>query len=108
MVEIDQEGAYGGIQLWEGEEGVMAESRQNPALHHLYPHFDFGFVSGAGRAGRDHGNAIVLCQRLVCPIERGLIAVRPADSRLEVIRHQHLRHSPERFEGADMRADPVR
>ena len=52
-----------------------AESRQNPPLHHLHAHLDFGFIPGVGRAGWDDSHPIVLGELGVGAVEGGLIAM---------------------------------
>ena len=47
----------------------MPQAGQQPAFHALYAHFDLGLISGLGRTSRDHGEAIVLHEVCVGPLE---------------------------------------
>ena len=73
---------------------MVPQAGPHPAFHHLYPHFDLGLSSGLGRPGRDHGEAIVLCEVRVGPIDLGFIAMRPGDGRFEVIGDDDLGEPP--------------
>ena len=85
----------------------MAQSSENPPFHHLHAHLDFGFISGAG-LGWDHRHVIMLGEIEIGPVEGGLVAMRPTDGGLQVIRDKDLWHPTKCRKGADMRADPIR
>jgi hypothetical protein len=86
----------------------MAEARENPPLHYLHAHFDFGFIPGVGCAGWDDSHPIVLGELGVSASEGGLIAMGPAHGGLEIIGDHDLGHPTQRRKGADMGPDPVR
>jgi hypothetical protein len=85
----------------------VPQAGQHPAFHPLDPHCDLGLISGLGRPGRDHGEAIVLCEVRVGPIDLGFIAMRPGDGRFEVVGDDNRGDAAERHKGPPMRTDPV-
>jgi hypothetical protein len=56
---------------------------------------------------RQHHAAVVIGQLLIGAIDARLIARRPRDAGLEIVRHQRPRHPADRRKGMDMRRDPV-
>jgi hypothetical protein len=107
-IQGQQEGREGGIDLREGEEGVVPEAGQHPALHDLDADFHLGLIPWPSRAGGDHGEAIVLGEVRIGPIQLGFITVNSGDGRFEVIGDDDLRDATEGGKGADIGADPVR
>jgi hypothetical protein len=75
-----------GVELAEREERPVAESRQDPALDDLYAGLDLGFVAWLSRARRQDRQTIVLGKVLIARVEFGLVAQRPANGALEIIR----------------------
>ena len=56
------------ISFGEGEEGVVTQPGEDPALHDLHAHFCLGFVLGLVGPGREDGHLIVLGQLLVAGV----------------------------------------
>jgi len=87
---------------------VVPQPGDNPALHHLHPHFDLGFVPGLGSAGRDDGDPIMVGEIGIRAIELGLIAMGAGDRGLEVVGDDDVGHPTEGGKGPHMGANPVR
>jgi len=101
------EGLEGRIDLSEGEEGVVPEPRENPALHDLPPDLHLGLIPGLGSARRDDGKAIMLREGRIGAIDLGFIAMGSDHGRFEVIGDDALGDPTESRKGPDMGADPV-
>ena len=86
----------------------MPQPGDNPALHHLHPHFDLGLVPWFGRAGGDHGDPLMVCEIGRGAIELGLLALGASDSSFEVVGDDDLGHPTEGGKGPHMGANPVR
>jgi hypothetical protein len=97
----------GRIDLGQREAGVMPQSGQHPAFHDLHSHFDLRLIPWLGSPCRDHGEAIVLREVRVGPIDLGFIAVGTGHGRFEVIGDDDLGDPAERRKGPHVRADPV-
>jgi len=93
-IERGQEGSNGGMHLLQGEERVVPQPGENPALHDLYAHFDFGLVAGLARPGGHDNTPIMLGEFDRGPVQFGLIAMRPGDRCLEIVRDEHLGDTP--------------
>ena len=106
-VESKQESCNRLIGLPQRKKGVVAKPSENPALHHLHPHFHFGLVSWSQGPGGNDGDAIMVSEFGIGPVEVGLVAVCALDRSLEVVRHDHLRDPTEGFKGAHMGGNPV-
>jgi hypothetical protein len=85
----------------------MSQSGQHPAFHDLHCHFDLRLIPWLGSPCRDHGEAIVLREVRVGPIDLGFIAVGTGHGRFEVIGDDDLGDPAERRKGPHVRADPV-
>ena len=95
------------VHLEQAEERTLAQSGDDPALHHLHRAFHFGFVARLSRAGRQDGDAVMRGHIVVGGVQIGFVAAGFAHSRLGVVgNHQH-RQTAEIFESPDMRADPA-
>jgi hypothetical protein len=85
----------------------MPKPGENPALGHLYPDLGFGLVARFSGSCRDDRDPIMMGQFRIGAIDLGLIAVRPMDGGLEIVRDQDLRDAAERTKSPDMGRDPV-
>ena len=80
---------------------------RNPPLDDQHAGLHLRLVARLGRPGREDGGAVVgghVGERLS---GGRLVETGPHDRRLEVVRHDHVRHAAEEPERPDMRADPV-
>ena len=106
-VEFVEQLADGLVQIGQAEEGVVAQTGQDPALDHLDAHFRLGLVFGLANAGGDDGRAVVFGQVLVGGIQIGLVAAGVFDPGFEIVRDDDLGHTAEESEHADVGANPV-
>ena len=106
-VELFEQGADAVVGLGQGEEAVVAQARQYPALDDLHADLRLGFVFGFVGACRQDGHLIMGGQLLIAGVEFGVITAGAADATFEVIRDHHLRHSAEVLEGTLMATQPV-
>jgi hypothetical protein len=95
------------IEGGEGEEGLVAEPGEDPALGHQHPGLDFRLVAGLGWPGGEDGGAVVLRELLVGALQPWLVPAGQADAALELIAHDGGRDAAEEGEGADVAGDPV-
>ena len=89
------EGMEGRIDRREGEEGVMPEAGEEPAVHDLHSDLHRGLVAGGGRAGGDEGQAIMLRAGGIGAIDRGCIARGTGYGGLSIVRDHDLGDSTE-------------
>ena len=108
LVQPHQKLADGLVELGQRKEGPVAQPRQDPPLHHLHTHLDFGLIPGPSYPRRHHRHPVVHRQVLVGRVQLRLVSARPADSRLQVVRHHHLRQASREFKRPYVRLDPVR
>jgi len=101
------EGLEGRIDLSEGEEGVVPEPSENPALHDLHPGLPLGLIPGLGSARWEDGKAIMLREGSLGAIDLRFIAMGAAHGRFEMVRDDDLGDPTESRKGLDRRADPV-
>jgi hypothetical protein len=101
-IQGQQEGREGGIDLRQGEEGVVPEPGQHPALHDLDADLHLRLSAGLGRAGGDNGKAIMLGEDRIGAIALGFIAMGSDHGRFEVIGDDDLGDPTERRKGPDM------
>src|SRR5438309_9007037 len=59
VVEPNEQFRNGFVHLEEAEERTLAQSGDDPALHHLHRAFHFGFVARLSRADRQDGDAVM-------------------------------------------------
>jgi len=104
---LDQHGNRA-VQLGQGEEPLMAQPRQDPALHHLHADLDLGLVARLVGAGRHNRRAVVPRHLAIRPVHRRLVKAGAGDAGLEVVTHHLARDAAEVGERAHVRADPVR
>jgi hypothetical protein len=67
----------------EGEEGLVTEPRENPALGDLHGDFDLRFVPRFRRPRRQDGGAVVLGELLVRALRAGFVSTGEDDVALE-------------------------
>lgn len=79
-VQVLQQGADALVELSQGEEGVVAQTSQDPALDDLYRHLGFGLVLGLVGPRRDDGDLVVLRPLLVTGVQVRIVAARFADT----------------------------
>ena len=96
------------VQLGQREERPIAQLRQNEALDDLHSNLDLGLVARLDDARRQHDAVIVIGKILVRAIDARLVARRLGNARLEIVRHQGLRHAADRSQCIDVRAYPIR
>ena len=84
------------------------EPGENPALYDLDTDLHLGLIPGLGRARRDDGKAIRLCEGRRGAIDLGFIAVRTDHGRLEVVGDDNRGDPTEGRKGPHLGAHPVR
>jgi hypothetical protein len=107
LVDKGHKGADFGIELGKAEEGHLPESRQNPTLHHLHPHFHLGLVAGSANPGGDDGAAVVARHVLVGGIKIGLVEAGLCHAALQIVGDYELGYSTKEGKGPHVGADPV-
>jgi hypothetical protein len=107
-VERQQEGRDGRMAFSQSDEGVGPQPGHHPALDHVAPDCHCRFVSRRGGAGRDHSEAILVCEIGIRTIERGLIAVGAGDGGLEIVRDDEVGHPAQGGQGPHRGPNPVR
>ena len=86
---------------------LVAQSHQNPALHHLNGGFDLAFVLRVVGPCGQHGGAVVprkVVHRLVGP---GLVAIRIGYQGFGVVGHDELGHTAKEAQGLGGGTQPV-
>ena len=107
LVEFGKQGGHRLVQLGQAEEFVVPQSSQDPALDNLYPGLDFSFVARFAYPCRHHCDSIVPGKILVSGVQVWLIQVRAGHARLQIVRHQYFRYTPQECQCPNMRGDPV-
>ena len=106
-IEFDDKHANGGIELRQGKEALIAQTRQNPALRDLDGDLNLRFVLRASRPGREDRGAVMARHLGVGSVETGIVAIGVGNSGLEIIADHELRHAAQKPEQIGMHADPV-
>jgi len=106
-VEIREELGDPRVERSEGEEGLVTEAGEDPALRDLDRHFDLRLVARFRRPGGQNHRAVVLGEFLVGALQAGLVAARDDDPALELIADERGGDAAEEGEGALMAGDPV-
>ena len=84
-VEVGEQLGDAGVERGEGEEGLVAQAGEDPALDDLHRHLDLRLVARVRRPrGQDH-RAVVLGELLVGALQAGLVAARDGDAALELV-----------------------
>ena len=95
------------IEGGEGEEGLVPEAGEDPALRDLHRHFDFRLVAGLRRTRRQDDGAVVLREIGVGALYARLVAARHDDTALELIGDDGLGDPAEELEGPLVAGDPI-
>jgi hypothetical protein len=95
------------VERGEGEEGLVAQAGEDPALDDLHRDFDLRLVARMCRPrGQDHG-AVMLRELLVGPLEPRLIPARQGDAALELVTDHGGGDPAKELEGALMARQPI-
>jgi hypothetical protein len=65
---------------------LVAQARQNPALHHQDAALHLRLVAGLAHAGRQDGKLVVLGEILIRPVDIRIVAMSLGHTALEIIR----------------------
>ena len=96
-----------GVECIELEEGLVAKTRENPALGDEYAIFDCSFIPRFPRPRGDDDRAVVGGQVLVGAVDAGLVAAGASDGALQLVGHPHRRGAAEVLRHVNVRIDPV-
>ena len=107
-IEFPDEPADGPIELGEGEEALVAQPSQDPALGDLHRDLDFGFVLGLARAGGQDRGAVMAGHLGIGAVEARIEAVGIGHRRLEIVAHHQFGNPTQEGEQVGVNADPVR
>jgi hypothetical protein len=95
------------VQLGQREEPPVAQTRQDPALHHLHADFDLGLVARFVWTGRDDRGAVMRRHVGVGAVDRRFVEAGLGDPGLEVVADDLPRHAADGAQGVDMGSNPV-
>lgn len=104
VVELVEEVPNPPIEGAEADGRLVTQPRQDPALGHLDPDLDFGFVSRTGRPRRKHHRPVMPGEFLVAPLQLGLVATGARHAGFQLVGHHGGRHPPDKLEGPDVTA----
>ena len=99
--------ANGIVQLGQGEEATVAQLAEHEARDDADGGLDFGLVARASNACRQHDEAVVIGEILICPVDARLVARRLGDAGFEIIGHRRPRYTTKEIERVDVRTNPV-
>ncbi len=88
----------GRVQLVYAVERLVAQCGEHAPVHDLHMVFDAGFVFGPRRARRDGHAAVVVAKVVEKLVEHRHAVLALDDGRLQVVRHQYLRHAADVLE----------
>ena len=77
--------ANGVVQLGQGEEAPVAQLAEHEARDDADGGLDFGFVARASNACRQHDEAVVIGEILICPVDARFVARRLGDAGFEIV-----------------------
>ena len=106
-VMVDQQLGDRPVELTQAEEALIAQARQNPALHDEHAVLDLGLVTRVRRARWQHRRVVVLAKLLQQPVGAGLVAVGVGDQRTRLVGHQQARNTPVEVQRRDDGAYPI-
>jgi len=86
----------------------MAQTREDPALHHQHTGFNLRFITRPTYPRRQDRRAVMRRQIAVGRVDPRLIPVRPQHTGAQVVRHDLARHAAQEVQRAHVRTDPVR
>ncbi len=92
----------------EGEEGLVTQPGEDPALGDEHARLDFGFIPGFSGPCRDDDTAVVLGKFRVRALPPGFVAARSPHAALELIGNPHRRRPPEEAQRPHVARDPIR
>ena len=107
VVELVKQGGDMAVQLVEGEELLMPQAGQDPALRQQHALFGLGLVTGFMGAGRQDSRLVVLGPLLVAGVDVGIVAAGPAHPAAQVIRDDGGGDTAEVGHGPGMAGQPV-
>ena len=96
------------VELGQREQRAMTKRSQYPALDHLHAYFDLGLVARPSHPRRQHRDPVVAGQVVVGRVGVGLVAMRPAHRRAQIVGDDQLDTATEELERAHVRRNPVR
>ncbi len=85
----------------------MAQTGEDPALHHLHAGFDLGLVLRLPGSGRQDHGIVVLGELGRGPIEFGLVAAWPGDQGTGIVGNDQGRYAANEFERTAHAGQPV-
>ena len=107
VVEVFKQGGDMAVQLIEGEELMMPQAGQDPALRQQHTLLGLGLVARFAWPRRQDGRLVVLGPLLVAGVDVGIVAAGPADAAAQVIRDDGGGDTAEAGHGPGMAAEPV-
>ncbi len=93
-VEFDDQHANGGIEFRQGEEALIAQAGQDPALRDLHGDLNLGLVLRASWSGRQDRGAVMAGHLGVGSVETWIVAIGVGHGGLEIIADHELRPPP--------------
>lgn len=96
------------VEFGQGEEPLVSQPGQDPALDDLDANLDLGLVTRFAGSGRQDRRAVVRRHLGIGPVHHRLVEAGAGDPGLEIVADQQLRHAAEVGEGTDVAANPVR
>ena len=107
LVELIEQLADRLVEFGQTEELPMPQRRHDPTLHDLHAGFDLGLVAGLVRPRGQHAHAVVHGQFVIGAVQIGLVAAGAIHAGAGIVGDDQLGDAAQKFEGADVRADPV-
>ena len=106
-VQVGEELGDAGVEGRQGEEGLVAQPREDPPFGDQHAGLDLRLVAGLGRPRRQDGGAVVRRELFVGALQARLVAAGHHDAALELVAHDRGRDAAEKREGARVAGDPV-
>jgi hypothetical protein len=106
-VQVGEQLRDAGVEGREGEEGLVAEPREDPPFGDQHPGFDLRFIPRLRWPGREDGGAVVRRKLFVGALQPRLIAAGQDDAALELVAHDGSRDAAKEGEGPGVAGDPV-
>ena len=91
VVELDEELRDSSVELGEGEECLIAKTREDPALGHLHGDLDLGLDSWLPRTRRQNRSHVMARPLVERPLHAGVVLACDRDGGLELVGHEVLR-----------------
>ncbi len=99
LIQLDKQGTDALIGFSHREEGVVAQTRQDPSFDELYAHLLLRFIFRFIGTRRDHRNLVVRGELPVTGIQMRVITTGIGDAAFQVIRDNNDTGSSEEFKG---------